>query len=106
MGFFKRVGKTMRILESETYKDTFKTAERVAQGAYQLLAEKSPEEAGLVVCRASELSEKILELVGEEKLLVAGLAFLTAVRVLDQHVQQQAKTCERTVSSLRPVAEQ
>ena len=91
MGFFKKVGKTMRILESETYRDTVKTADRVAQGTYQLLAEKSSEEAGLVVGRASELSDKILEVVGEEKLLVAGLALLMALRVWDQHVQQQAE---------------
>ena len=91
MGFFKKVGKTIRILESQTYKDTIKSAERVAQGTYQLLAEKSPEEVNLIGRRASDLSVKIQEIVGEEQLLVAGLALLTALRVLDQHVQQQAE---------------
>jgi hypothetical protein len=91
MGFFKKVGKTMRILESQTYKDTIKSAERVAQGTYQLLAEKSPEEVNLIGGRASDLSIKIQEIVSEEQLLVAGLALLTALRVLDQHVQQQAE---------------
>jgi hypothetical protein len=91
MGFFKEVGKNMRIFQSDTYKETIKSTERVAQGTYRLLAEKSPEEAGLIGSRATELSVKIQEIVGEEKLLVAGLALLTALRVLDQHVQQQAE---------------
>jgi hypothetical protein len=30
MGFFKKAGKTMRVLESETYKDTIKSTERLA----------------------------------------------------------------------------
>jgi len=89
MGFFKKVGKTMRILESETYKDTIKSTERLAQSSYCLLAEKSPEEVDLIGSRATELSVKIQEIVGWEKPLVAALAILTALRVLDQHVQQQ-----------------
>jgi len=91
MGFFKEVGKNMRIFQSETYKETMKSTERIAQGTYRLLAEKSAEEVELIGSRATELSLKIQEVVGEEKLLVAGLAILTALRVLDQHVQQQAE---------------
>ena len=91
MGFFKKVGKTMRVLESEAYKDTIKSTERLAQSTYSLLAEKSPEEAGLIGSRATELSVKIQEIVGEEKPLVAALAILTALRVLDRHVQQQVE---------------
>lgn len=91
MGFFKKIGTTMRVLESETYKETIKSAERVAQGSYRLLAEKSADEAGLIGSRATELSLKIQEIVGEEKPLVAALAILIALRVLDQHVQQQVE---------------
>jgi flagellar biosynthesis/type III secretory pathway chaperone len=91
MGFFKKVGKTMRVLESETYKDTIKSTERLAQSSYCLLAEKSPDEAGPISSRATELSLKIQEIVGEEKPLIAALAILTALRVLDQHVQQQVE---------------
>jgi hypothetical protein len=91
MGFFKKVGKTMRILESETYKETIKSTERLAESTYSLLAEKSPEEVGLIGNRATELSVKIQEIVGEEKPLVAALAILTALRVLDRHVQQQVE---------------
>jgi hypothetical protein len=89
MGFFKRIGKTMRVLKSETYKETIKSTERLAEGTYSLLAEKSPEEVGLIGNRATELSVKIQEIVGEEKPLVAALAVLTTLRVLDRHVQQQ-----------------
>jgi hypothetical protein len=91
MGFFKKVGKTMRILESETYKDTIKSTERLAQSTYSLLSEKSPEEAGLIGNRATELSVKIQEVLGEEKPFVAALAILTTLRVLDQHVQRQVE---------------
>src|SRR5258708_32002998 len=62
MGFFKEVGKNMRIFQSDTYKETIKSTERVAQGTYRLLAEKSPEEAGLIGSRATELSVKIQEI--------------------------------------------
>lgn len=91
MGFFKKVGKTMRILESKAYKDTIKSTERLAQSTYSLLAEKSAEEVDLIGSRATELSLKVQEIVGEDKPLVAALAILTALRVLDRHVQQQVE---------------
>jgi hypothetical protein len=91
MEFFKEFGKNKRIFQSEMYKETMISTERIAQGTYRLLADKSAEEVGLIGSRATELSLKIQEVVGEEKLLVAGLAILTALRVLDQHVQQQAE---------------
>lgn len=91
MGFFKNVGKTMRILQSEPYKETIKSTERLAEGTFALLAGKSPEEATLIGNRATELSIKIQEIVGDEKPLVAALAILTTLRVLDRHVQQQVE---------------
>ena len=91
MGFFKEVGKNMRIFQSDTYKETIKSTERVAQGTYRVLAEKPAEEVDLIGSRATELSLKIQEIVGEEKPLVAALAVLTTLRVLDRHVQQQVE---------------
>jgi hypothetical protein len=91
MSFFKEFGKNMRIFHSEPYKETVRSSERLIEGTYRVLADKSAEEVEVIASRATELSLKIQEIVGEEKPLVAALAVLTTLRVLDQHVQQQVE---------------
>jgi hypothetical protein len=96
MSFFKEFGKWRRVFDSETYKETIKSAERITQYAYRVLADKSPEEAAAIGDRVAELSLKMQETVGEEKPFIAALALLTTMRVLDLHVQKQVENLKGT----------
>lgn len=88
MGFFSRFYKAHRVLDSESYRDTIKSVEKIAVASYGLLADKPDEEKAQILERVNGLSEKLTDVIGDEKPLVAALTLLTALRVQHHLIEQ------------------
>ena len=72
------------------YQDTMRAVERLASESLVLLDSKPEEERKAILARAQELTEKLSEVVGCDTPLVASVALLTEIRVLERLIQQQA----------------
>lgn len=87
---WKQIGEYYRAYSSEAYEDTIRAAEHLASTSLVLLEGKPAEERKAILARAQELTEKLSDAVCSEVPLVAALAVLTELRVLERIVQQQA----------------
>lgn len=95
MGIFSKFGKAYRVYRSETYKDTMGAVERVAASTLLLIDSKPEAEQSEILARVSSLAEKLNDTVAEEIPLVGAVALLTALRVLDRVLQQNADSLRR-----------
>jgi hypothetical protein len=95
VGIFRKFAKAYRVLDSETYKETMRSAEGIARASYGMLADKSTAEQAQILERVTSLSEKVNDAVDQETPLVVALTLLTAIRFHHQAIQQQ-------VDKLRP----
>lgn len=77
---------THRVHQSETYRETMHSVEKLADASFRLFAEKSKDEQAEILARMDELSKKINETINKESPLVVALALLTAIRVHEQLV--------------------
>jgi len=81
VGLLSKFTKAYRVLDSETYRETIKSVEKIASASYGLLADKPDEEKARILERVNNLSEKLNDAVGHETPLIVALTLLTAVRV-------------------------
>jgi hypothetical protein len=88
VGFFRKFSRAYRVLDSETYKDTIRSAETLASASLRLLADKSAEEQTKITERVNNLSEKLYDAIDHEIPLVVSLTLLTAIRVHHQIVEK------------------
>lgn len=75
-----------RFHQSETYRETMHSVEKLADACFRLFAEKSKHEKIEILARMDELGKKINETIERESPLVVALALLTAIRVHEQLV--------------------
>jgi hypothetical protein len=87
---WKQLGEYYRAYSSEAYEDTMRAAEQLASTSLVLLESKPAEERKAILARAQELTEKLSDAACSEVPLVAALAVLTELRVLERIIQQQA----------------
>jgi len=88
---WKMFGQFYRVHNSETYKDTMRSVDKLASTSLMLLNRKSAEEQREILARAESLTEKINDAVAEEIPLVIVLSLLTALRVHEHNVQQHVE---------------
>ena len=79
---------TLRVHQSETYRETIHSVEKLAAASFRLFAEKSKHEQAEILARTDELSKGINEAIEKESPLVVALALLTAIRVHEQLVDR------------------
>ena len=91
MNIFSKFKKTYRILDSETYRETISSTERLASASYRLFANKTPEEQSQILERVTELSSKLHDAIDHETPLIVALTLLTAVRAHDQLLQEHVE---------------
>ncbi|MGB9204056.1 MAG: hypothetical protein WCB94_08825 [Terriglobales bacterium] len=84
------LGGYFRAYSSEAYKDTLRTVEHLASTSLLLLERKSEAEKRDILAKAQALTEKLSDTVANESPLVGVLALLTAVRVHERLIQEQA----------------
>lgn len=87
---WKQLGEYYRAYSSEAYEDTMRAAEHLASTSLMLLESKATEERTVILAKAQELTDKLSDAVCSEVPLVAALAVLTELRVLERIIQQQA----------------
>lgn len=75
-----------RVHQSETYRETMHSVEKLADASFRLFAEKPKEEQVRILTRIVGLSERVNEALGKEAPLVVALTLLTAIRVHEQLV--------------------
>ena len=87
---FKMFAGFYRAFSSEAYKDTMRAVEHLASSNLLLLERKPEEERREILAKAQSLTEKLSDAVANEAPMVASLALLTAVRVYERFIQEQA----------------
>lgn len=87
----KRFGEYFRAYSSKPYDETMHAFETLASTSILLLDRKPEEERKEILARAQHLTLKLLDLVEVETPMVGALGLLSAVRVHEQLIQQQAK---------------
>lgn len=77
-----------RFHDSETYRETMHSVEKLADASFRSFAEKSKDQQTEILARLDELCKKINEALGKESPLVVALALLAAIRVHEQLVNR------------------
>jgi len=93
VAFFKKLKQfrsAYEVFSSDAYKETMSSLERVAGSTHRLLAAKPREQQIEISARVRQLTDKITDLISDEIPLVAGLSLTTAIRVLDETLQQES----------------
>jgi hypothetical protein len=90
IGKLKLFGGYFRAYSSEAYQDTMRAFEHLASASLLLLDRKSEEERREILAKAKDLTEKLSDVVANEIPMVGALALLTAVRVHERLIQEQA----------------
>ena len=75
-----------RVHNSEMYRETVHSVEKLADASFRLFVEKPRHEQTEIPARMDELSKKINDTIEKESPLVVALALLTAIRVHEQLV--------------------
>jgi hypothetical protein len=91
LGKWKEFGAYWRAYSSEWYKETTRAAEHLASSSLTLLENKPEEERRIILSKAQSLSEKLTNVVASEAPMVGAVALMTALRVHEQLIQEQAK---------------
>ena len=86
----KLFGEYFRAFSSEAYEDTVRAADHLASTSLLLLDRKPEEERREILAKAQALTERISAAVANETPMVGALALLTAVRVHERLIQEQA----------------
>lgn len=90
LGKWKLFSAYRRVYASEAYDETMRATEQLARDSLLLLDRKPEEERREVLAKAQSLTEKISETFENEAPMVAALGLLTAIRVLDRTIKDQA----------------
>jgi hypothetical protein len=91
IGKLKLFGEYFHAYSSEAYSDTMRAAEHLASSCLLLLARKPEVERRDILAKAQDLTEKLSVAVANEAPTIGALALLTAVRVHERLIQQQAE---------------
>ncbi len=91
VGNFKLFGEYFRSYSSKPYNETMHAFETLASASILLLDRKPEEERLQILARAQDLTLKLLELVENEPPMVGALSLLSAVRVHEGLIQEQAR---------------
>ena len=87
----KLFGEYFRSYSSKPYSETMHAFETLASASLVLLDQKPEEERRQILARAQDLTLKLLELVETEPPMVGAMGLLSAVRVHEGLIQEQAK---------------
>jgi hypothetical protein len=87
---WKLFGGYFRAYSSEAYKDTMRAVEHLVSASLLLLDRKPAEERREILAKAQALTEKLSDAIANESPMVGALALLTAVRVHERLIQEQA----------------
>jgi hypothetical protein len=87
---WKEFGEYFCAYSSEAYNDTMRAVDQLASMSLVLLDGKPEGERKEILARAQNLTEKLSDVVCAEVPLVAVVAVLTELRVLERIIQQQA----------------
>jgi hypothetical protein len=90
LGKWKLFSAYNRVYASETYNDTMRAAEQLARDSFLLLDRKPEEEKRQILAKARSLTERISNTFAGEAPMVASLGLLTAIRVLEKMIKDQA----------------
>jgi len=90
LGKWKLFGSYYRTYSSEAYNDTMRATEQLARDSILVLNRKPEDERREILAKAQCLTEKISETFENEAPMVAALGLLTAIRVLEQMIKNQA----------------
>jgi hypothetical protein len=95
VGFFRKLSRAYRVVDSQTYKDTIRSTETLTSASLRLLADKTAEEQTQITEPVNNLSEKLHDAIDHEIPLVVALTLLTAIRVHHQIVEKHIGKDER-----------
>jgi hypothetical protein len=90
LGKWKLFGSYFRTYSSDAYNDTMSAVERLARDSILVLNRKPEDERREILARAQIVTERISETFDNEAPMVAAIGLLTAVRVLEQMIKNQA----------------
>jgi hypothetical protein len=90
VGIFSKFAKAYRVYDSQPYRETMRSVEKVASSSLKILADKSAKEKAQILERVTELSEKLQNAIADEIPLVVSLTLLSAIRVHEQTIQHRA----------------
>src|ERR1700733_928111 len=83
-------GEYYHAFSNETYNEIMRATEHLASSTFVVLARKPEEERRAILIKAQALTNKLTDVADGENPIVAALAFLAAIRTLEQLIQQQA----------------
>jgi hypothetical protein len=92
VSIFRKFAKADRVYDSQPYRETMRSVEKVASSALKILNDKSAEEKAKILERVTELSEKLQDAIDHEIPLVVSLTLLSAIRVHEQAIQHYGDT--------------
>jgi hypothetical protein len=89
VGIFSKFAKAYRVYDSNAYRETVSSVEKVASVSLSSLYSKSEEEKAEILGRVTKLGEKLSDAVSQEMPLVIALALLIAIRTHHLAIQER-----------------
>jgi vacuolar-type H+-ATPase subunit H len=99
LGKWKLFSAYHHVYASEAYNETMRATEQLARDSLLLLDRKPEEERREILAKAESLTERISETLESEAPMVASLGLLTAIRVLERMIKDQAAALRRGTKS-------
>ena len=99
LGKWKLFSAYHHVYASEAYNETMRATEQLARDSLLLLDRKPEEERREILAKAENLTERISETLESEAPMVASLGLLTAIRVLERMIKDQAAALRRGTKS-------
>ena len=84
-------GEYYRAFSNENYNEIMRATEHLASNTFVVLARKPEAERRDILDKAQALTSRLTDMVDGENPMVAALAFLAAIRTVEQLVQQQGE---------------